>query len=144
MRCKICEKPYKNTGRLNNEIVESMKSAIQSESALTAALDDIYRLKKMKPLTRIVKSGKNKGEVVFNREPTLEDAEIIRRAIAEAKDEAFSGKKNIKGSLLDNFEKGDYLVFLGNIIEDSYPKHIHTPNGVINAIRAANSPKLSG
>ena len=108
---------YKNTGRLNNEIVESMKSAIQSESALTAALDDIYRLKKMKPLTRIVKSGKNKGKVVFNREPTLEDAEIIRRAIAEAKDEAFSGKKNIKGSLLDNFEK-DLRKHLDNFSDD--------------------------
>jgi len=96
---------YKNTDRLSNEIVDSMKSAIQSESALTAALDDIYRLKKMKPLTRTIKSGKDKGKVVFNREPTLEDAEIIRRAIAEAKDKAFTGKESIKGGLLDDFEK---------------------------------------
>ena len=108
---------YKNTDRLSNEIVDSMKSAIQSESALTSALDDIYKLKKMKPLTRIVKSGKNKGKVVFNREPTLEDAEIIRRAIAEAKDEAFTGKKNIKGSLLDEFEK-DLRKHLDNFSDD--------------------------
>jgi hypothetical protein len=108
---------YKNTDRLSNEIVDSMKSAIQSESALTSALDDIYKLKKMKPLTRIVKSGKNKGKVVFNREPTLEDAEIIRRAIAEAKDEAFTGKKNIKGSLLDEFEK-DLRGHLDNFSDD--------------------------
>jgi hypothetical protein len=96
---------YKNTDRLSNEIVDSMKSAIESESTLTAALDEIYKLKKMKPLVRIPKTGKNKGKVIFNREPTLEDAEIIRRAIAEAKDDAFNDKAFIKGGLLDGFEK---------------------------------------
>tara|TARA_R110000803_G_C11976213_1_gene320200 strand:+ start:444 stop:2390 length:1947 start_codon:yes stop_codon:yes gene_type:complete len=96
---------YQDTQRLSKEIVDSLESAIASEPSLTAALDDIYRLKKMKPLTRIVKSGKNKGKVVFNRDATLEDAEIIRRAIAEAKDEAFTAKKGIKGALLDDLEK---------------------------------------
>jgi hypothetical protein len=110
-------KAYENTDRLSNEIVDSMKSVIQSESTLTAALDDIYRLKKMKPLIRIPKTGKNKGKVIFNREPTLEDAEIIRRAIAEAKDEAFSGKKYTKSSLLDGFEK-DLKGHLDNFSDD--------------------------
>ena len=96
---------YKNTDELTKEIKDSMRSAIQSESSLTAALDEIYKLKKMKPLVRIPKTGKKKGKVIFNREPTLEDAEIIRRAISEMKDEAFTAKKNIKGSLLDDFEK---------------------------------------
>lgn len=108
---------YKNTNRLSNEIVDSMKSAIESESTLTATLDDIYKLKKMKPLVRIPKTGKNKGKVIFNREPTLEDAEIIRRAIAEAKDEAFDGKKSIKGGLLDEFEK-DLRGHLDNFSDD--------------------------
>ena len=96
---------YQDTQRLSKEIVDSLESAIASEPSLTAALDDIYRLKKMKPLTRIVKSGKNKGKVVFNRDATLEDAEIIRRAIAEAKDLAFTSKQGIKGGLLDDLEK---------------------------------------
>ena len=49
---------YQDTQRLSKEIVDSLESAIASEPSLTAALDDIYRLKKMKPLTRIVKSGR--------------------------------------------------------------------------------------
>ena len=110
-------KAYENTDRLSNEIVDSMKSAIQSESTLTAALDDIYRLKKMKPLVRIPKTGKNKGKVIFNREPTLEDAEIIRRAIAEAKDNAFGDKAFVKSSLLDGFEK-DLKGHLDNFSDD--------------------------
>ena len=110
-------KAYENTDRLSNEIVDSMKSAIQSESTLTAALDDIYRLKKMKPLVRIPKTGKNKGKVIFNREPTLEDAEIIRRAIAEAKDNAFGDKAFVKSSLLNGFEK-DLKGHLDNFSDD--------------------------
>lgn len=96
---------YANTDELTKEIKDSMKSAIQSETSLTATLDEIYRLKKMKPLVRIVKKGKKKGQVIFNREPTLEDAEIIRRTIDEMVDEAFDNKKYTKGGLLKDFEE---------------------------------------
>ena len=108
---------YANTDELTKEIKDSMRSAIQSETSLTAALDEIYRLKKMKPLVRIPKTGKNKGKVIFNREPTLEDAEIIRRTIDEMVTEAFDGKNNIKGGLLKDFEE-DLRGHLDNFSDD--------------------------
>ena len=95
---------WKDTPGINGEISDALKDAVAKQPDLTKALDEVYRLKKMKPLLRIIKTGKNKGQVKFNRKPTLEDAEIIRRAIAEAQDDAFSGKRFMASRLLQDLE----------------------------------------
>jgi hypothetical protein len=96
---------WKDTPGINGEISDALKDAVAKQPNLTKALDEIYKLKKMKPLLRIIKTGKNKGKVKFNRDPTLEDAEIIRRTIKEAQNDAFDGKRYMASRLLQELEE---------------------------------------
>lgn len=98
-------KVWEDTPGINGEISDALKDVVAKQPDLTKALDEVYRLKKMKPLLRIIKTGKNKGQVKFNRKVTLEDAEIIRRAISEAQDDAFNSKRFMASRLLSDLEE---------------------------------------
>jgi len=80
-------------GIVNNDMLNAASSALKRTPESGKAINEFYKSKTEKdPFFRVMEN----GEVKWDRMPTLEDMEIIRRGIADAKNKAFTtGSKGV-------------------------------------------------
>lgn len=80
-------------GIVNSDMLNAASSALKRTPESGKAINEFYKSKTEKdPFFRVMEN----GEVKWDRMPTLEDMEIIRRGIADAKNKAFTtGSKGV-------------------------------------------------
>jgi hypothetical protein len=98
---KLYKGVFNDSQELTPEIVDTLADAIKRFPNAKEALGEIYQAKG--GLVPFYTIGKN-GEVKIVRMPTLEDAEIVRRGLAESTSEAFSSRKGALGEPLSDIE----------------------------------------
>jgi len=84
---------FSKGGIVNNDMLNAASSALKRTPESGKAINEFYKSKTEKdPFFRVMET----GEVKWDRMPTLEDMEIIRRGIADAKNKAFTtGSKGV-------------------------------------------------
>ena len=98
---KLYEGVFKNSQDLTPEIVDTLSDAIKRFPNAKESLGEIYQAKGgLVPFYKIT----NSGEVKLVRMPTLEDAEIVRRGLAESTSSAFKSGKGGLGEPLGALE----------------------------------------
>lgn len=94
---------FGNAAPLGDDLVGSLKDAL---SRVPEAGDDVKRIYRAEtgktPFFDVTKE----GDVVFNRPPTLQDAEIIRRGIKDATDRQYRTGAAAVGSAYKSVERG--------------------------------------
>jgi hypothetical protein len=83
-----------------DNIANEMLDAIDSFEGAGASLAKIFKARKIPPLFKDVD-----GEIVLTRKPTLEDAEILRRSLAEATTKGFKEGEGIFANILREKEE---------------------------------------
>ena len=99
---KAYKKVFEDAPDLNGEIIDSITEAIRRMPEAKTLLDKIYRAKgDLVPFYKIT----DNGAIKIVRMPTLEDAEIVRRTLAETvRSEYKGGSAQVAGSL-DELQK---------------------------------------
>ncbi len=98
---KLYKGVFKDAQELTPEIVDTLSDAIKRFPGAKDALGEIYQAKG--GLVPFFKIGRN-GEVKIVRMPTLEDAEIVRRGLAEQTSGAYQAGKGALGEPLSDLE----------------------------------------
>jgi hypothetical protein len=105
---------FANAAPLGDDVVDELSSAIRRTPDSLADAQKIYRARTGKePFFRL---NKETGEVVFDRRPTLEEAEIVRRAIDGAASREFRTGSGTVGQEIRNVEGG-----LRGLLDDASP-----------------------
>jgi hypothetical protein len=82
---KAYEEAFAEGGVINQELLQAMEQGIKRSPQAGAALQEAYRAQTGKsPFFRM-----ENGEVVYDRAPTLRDAEILRRGLRDLADSAY-------------------------------------------------------
>ncbi len=98
---KLYDKVWEDAEELTPEIVDSVADSIRRFPSARESLGEIYQAKGLVPFYKIA----DNGEVQIVRMPTLEDAEIVRRGLAESTTGAFNARKGALGEPLSELEK---------------------------------------
>lgn len=92
---------YKQGGVIDSELLASVTDALKRSPQSIKNINEVYRAETgKKPFFNFDKD----GNIVFERAPTLEDAEVIRRGIQTSVNEAYTGGRGAVGEALKNVE----------------------------------------
>jgi hypothetical protein len=92
---------YKQGGVIDSELLSSVTDALKRSPQSIKNINEVYRAETgKKPFFSFDKS----GNIVFERAPTLEDAEVIRRGIQTSVNEAYTSGRGAVGEALKNVE----------------------------------------
>jgi len=92
---------YKQGGVIDSKLLASVTDALKRSPQSIKNINEVYRAETgKKPFFSFDKS----GNIVFERAPTLEDAEIIRRGIQTSVNEAYTSGRGAVGEALKNVE----------------------------------------
>lgn len=104
--------PFK-TIEASREVMDELAGAIKSVPRATKEIKEALKARGSSPLYSI---SKETGEVVFNRTPTVEEAEVVRRAINNAASGRFKKGLGMAGESIASVEKG-----LRGSLDDTVP-----------------------
>jgi hypothetical protein len=92
---------YKQGGVIDSELLASVTDALKRSPQSIKNINEVYRAETgKKPFFNFDKN----GNIVFERAPTLEDAEVIRRGIQTSVNEAYTGGRGAVGEALKTVE----------------------------------------
>ena len=92
---------YKQGGVIDSKLLASVTDALKRSPQSIKNINEVYRAETgKKPFFSFDKS----GNIVFERAPTLEDAEVIRRGIQTSVNEAYTSGRGAVGEALKNVE----------------------------------------
>lgn len=94
---------FEGAGDLTPEIIDEMGAVLQRAPAAARDAAELIRARTgQNPYFTVSEA----GEVRFGRAPTLEEAELVRRALNDAASRAFRGGQGALGEALDEMEGG--------------------------------------
>lgn len=132
---KAYEDAWKNSGIIGEDLLVSLKNALQRSPGAADDINTIYTAQTgKKPFFSFDKD----GNIVFAKAPTLEDAEVVRRGIQTSIDAAYSGGKPNVGVALKPVESD-----LRAAIDASSPKLAAT-RAEASQLRAAKTAFKEG
>lgn len=93
---------FNRAGPVGDDVIEGLGDALRRVPSAAEEASKLYRAETGKaPFFRIMD-----GDPVFDRQPTLRDAEIIRRGIKSAADREFSSGSGTVGGAIKDVERG--------------------------------------
>lgn len=132
---KAYESAWKTGGIIGQDLLVSLKDALQRSPTAIADINTIYTAQTgKKPFFSFDKD----GNIVFAKAPTLEDAEVVRRGIQTSIDSAFTSGKGGVGAALKPVEFA-----LREAIDASSPK-LATTRAEASQLRSARDAFKEG
>jgi hypothetical protein len=132
---KAYQDAWKNSGIIGEDLLVSLKNALQRSPGAADDINTIYTAQTgKKPFFSFDKD----GNIVFAKAPTLEDAEVVRRGIQTSIDAAYTGGKPNVGVALKPVESD-----LRDAIDASSPKLAAT-RAEASQLRAAKTAFKDG
>jgi hypothetical protein len=131
---KLYKGAFDDAQELTPEIVDTISDAIKRFPNAKEVLGEIYQAKGgLVPFFKIL----DNGEVKILRMPTLEDAEIVRRGLAESTSGAFKSGRGALGEPLSELEKK-----LKQQLDDFSPRLKSTRQNASNIRRQRDAYKM--
>lgn len=106
------QEAFAGGANVSTKLQEQMLSVIQRMPQAADELADIYRARNIVPLFKKA----DDGSIQFVRTPSIEDAEILRRALKDIAGGQFSAGRGTMGSVVGDLEKS-----LRNTIDEAAP-----------------------
>ena len=138
-------KGYKEAFSSAKEVTQDLAdAALLTVQKLPNAIDDISKVYQAKNLVPLFKQADN-GSIQYARAPTLEDAEIIRRTVAEAKGKAYREGSGGLGEALGDIElslRGSIDEFSPNLkgVRAGYSRMMDARTAFEDGRKAFNKP----
>jgi hypothetical protein len=106
------QEAFEGGANVSTKLQEQMLSVIQRMPQAADELADIYRARNIVPLFKKA----DDGSIQFVRTPSIEDAEILRRALKDIAGGQFNAGRGTMGSVVGDLEKS-----LRNTIDEAAP-----------------------